>query len=74
MEHPVLSDIDSNTGKIADCCQQTDLAGIPEEMDFLQPHGGHVGFIEGRIPWRTGSFINRLALSFFREQLAGPGA
>ena len=40
----------------------------------VQPHGGHVGFIEGRIPWRTGSFINRLAISFFREQLAGPGA
>ena len=40
----------------------------------VQPHGGHVGFIEGRTPWRTGSFINRLAISFFRDQLAGTGA
>ena len=39
----------------------------------VQPHGGHVGFIEGRVPWRTNCFIDRLAVSFFREQLAWLG-
>ena len=39
----------------------------------VQSHGGHVGFIEGRFPWQTNCFIDRLAVSFLREQLAGPG-
>jgi predicted alpha/beta-fold hydrolase len=36
----------------------------------IQAHGGHVGFIEGRFPWRTGCLIDRLAPAFFHEQLA----
>lgn len=36
----------------------------------LQNHGGHVGFIDGRFPWRAGCLIDRLAPAFFREQLA----
>ncbi|ADW19010.1 alpha/beta hydrolase fold protein [Desulfobulbus propionicus DSM 2032] len=35
----------------------------------IQPHGGHVGFVDGRFPWRTGWLIDRLAIAFFREQL-----
>lgn len=35
----------------------------------IQPHGGHVGFIEGHLPWRTSCLIDRLAPSFFHEHL-----
>lgn len=37
----------------------------------LQPHGGHVGFIEGSRPWASTCLIDRLAPAFFREQLQG---
>ena len=36
----------------------------------IQSHGGHVGFIEGRFPWRTGCLIDRLATAFLNEHLA----
>ncbi|WP_035215728.1 hydrolase [Desulfobulbus elongatus] len=36
----------------------------------IQEHGGHVGFIDGRFPWRTGCLIDRLATAFLREHLA----
>ena len=36
----------------------------------IQPHGGHVGFIEGSFPWRTGCLIDRLAPAFLNEHLA----
>jgi predicted alpha/beta-fold hydrolase len=35
----------------------------------IQPHGGHVGFVDGRVPWRCVCHIDRLAISFLREQL-----
>lgn len=35
----------------------------------IQPHGGHVGFVDGTWPWRTTCLIDRLAPAFFREQL-----
>lgn len=35
----------------------------------IQAHGGHVGFIEGRFPWRTGSLIDRLAPTFLHAHL-----
>jgi len=35
----------------------------------IQAHGGHVGFIDGPLPWRTGCLIDRLAPAFFHEHL-----
>ncbi|MBV5319301.1 MAG: hydrolase [Desulfobulbaceae bacterium] len=35
----------------------------------IQAHGGHVGFIDGRLPWRTRCLIDRLLPAFFNEQL-----
>jgi len=35
----------------------------------IQPRGGHVGFIDGPFPWRTGCLIDRLTAAFFHEQL-----
>lgn len=40
----------------------------------IQSHGGHVGFIEGRLPWRTGCLIDRLAPAFLNEHLAAADA
>jgi uncharacterized protein len=36
----------------------------------IQPHGGHVGFIEGSFPWRTSCLIDRLAPAFLNQHLA----
>lgn len=35
----------------------------------IQPHGGHVGFIDNTWPWRAACLIDRLAPAFFQEQL-----
>ncbi len=35
----------------------------------IQAHGGHVGFIDGHLPWRTGCLIDRLLPAFFNQQL-----
>jgi predicted alpha/beta-fold hydrolase len=35
----------------------------------IQRHGGHVGFIEGRFPWRTRCLIDRIIPAFFHEKL-----
>ncbi|WP_310599487.1 hydrolase [Desulfobulbus sp.] len=40
----------------------------------IQEHGGHVGFVEGRFPWRTDCLIDRLAPAFLREQLSAEAA
>ncbi|MGE4559535.1 MAG: hydrolase [Desulfobulbus sp.] len=40
----------------------------------IQPYGGHVGFVEGRLPWAGECLIDRLATSFFHEQLEYPAA
>ncbi len=38
----------------------------------IHSRGGHVGFIEGRFPWRTRCLIDRLLPAFLSEQLASP--
>jgi len=38
----------------------------------VQTHGGHVGFIDGRFPWRTRCLIDRMIPPFFQQQLARP--
>ncbi|MGD9947053.1 MAG: hydrolase [Desulfobulbus sp.] len=35
----------------------------------IQPYGGHVGFVEGGLPWVGECLIDRLAPTFFREHL-----
>ena len=40
----------------------------------IQSHGGHVGFIGGRFPWRTDCLIDRLAPAFFHAQLSACSA
>jgi uncharacterized protein len=41
----------------------------PVRAEFV-PHGGHVGFIEGR-PWRAGSWAERRAVEFLTAALDG---
>lgn len=43
VQQPVLNDIDDGPGKIADQRQDADPFHVPEEVDFLQPHGGDPG-------------------------------
>lgn len=43
----------------------TNRALHPEFVDV----GGHVGFVEGALPWRTGSYAERRAVAFGAEQL-----
>ena len=38
----------------------------------VQTHGGHVGFIDGRFPWRTRCLIDRMIPPFFQQQLTCP--
>ena len=47
-----------------------DVAGLPEcvSAEFL-PHGGHVGFVDGRWPWRATSWAERRAIGFLAESL-----
>lgn len=40
----------------------------------LTPRGGHAGFVEGRWPWRTGSWAERRALEWVAGRLAGEGS
>jgi uncharacterized protein len=37
------------------------------------PHGGHVGFIDGRWPWRVTSWAERRAIEFLAESLLAYG-
>ena len=45
--------------------------GGPGVRQAVQTHGGHVGFVEGRLPWRTTSLVDRLAPAFLGGQLIG---
>lgn len=35
----------------------------------IQAHGGHVGFIDGPLPWRSRCLIDRLVPAFLDQQL-----
>lgn len=43
VKHPVLDDIRGNAAKVADQRQRSNSLGVPEKMNFLQPHGRHPG-------------------------------
>lgn len=51
-----------------------DVARIARDNAALQPEfvpvGGHVGFVEGGVPWRTSSYCERRAVEFGAERLA----
>ncbi len=38
----------------------------------IQRYGGHVGFVTGVLPWKTGSFIDQRVPAFLLEQLSAP--
>src|SRR5690606_24872210 len=47
----------------------------PEEVGpgvrlAIQAHGGHVGFIDGPLPWRSRCLIDQLVPAFLDQQLA----
>ena len=50
-----------------------DPSDLPDDVtaEFVL-HGGHVGFIEGRWPWRTRSWAERRAIAYLGERLASP--
>ncbi|MBI2490885.1 MAG: alpha/beta fold hydrolase [Candidatus Rokubacteria bacterium] len=51
-----------------------DPAALPPAVhaEFV-PRGGHAGFIDGRWPWRAGSWAERRAVEFLAGVLAGAG-
>jgi predicted alpha/beta-fold hydrolase len=51
-----------------------DLAALPPAVraEFV-PRGGHAGFIDGRWPWRVGSWAERRAVEFLAGVLAPGG-
>ena len=51
-----------------------DAATLPPAVraEFV-PRGGHAGFIDGRWPWRAGSWAERRAVEFLAGVLAGRG-
>jgi predicted alpha/beta-fold hydrolase len=53
-----------------------DAAALPPGVQAeFAAHGGHVGFIDGRWPWRAGSWAERRAVAFLEARLAaGAGA
>jgi uncharacterized protein len=66
-------------GALDDPLVPPDALPRPDELSDavrveLVPRGGHAGFIEGRRPWRAGSWAERRAIEFLSTTLDGEEA
>ncbi|MBA3644726.1 MAG: hypothetical protein H0W63_00970 [Gemmatimonadaceae bacterium] len=54
----------------------TDVAAQADLNDALHiefhQHGGHVGFVRGRFPWRAEYFLDKRVLDFFADHMTSP--